>query len=257
VAQRLPGPLRLGRHTSGTRLADQGPLCALAARVFRAAPEKAKTALFARLAHAEAEVRFCCVLALGELSAEPALVQPLSDLLFDADATVRHAAMQVLKQFPPSSERQRLGESLRERLRKKDQREQPMAAQAIGGFRDAQAVTQLIEMVEDADEPLAASALSALINITAQNFRQNRRKWKTWYERNSKHSRVEWLLDGLESDDAEVRRGAADDLRLLSSGDFGYDSELPRREREKARKAWSAWWRDKGRAYMLEKSGAS
>ena len=57
---------------------------------------------------------------------------------------------------------------------------------------------------------------------------------------------VEWLLEGLGHAEPEVRMSASAELRSMSSESFGYHFDLPKREREEARRKWVDWWRTHG-----------
>jgi hypothetical protein len=91
----------------------------------------------------------------------------------------------------------------------------------------------------------------ALIHLTKQDFGQSTRKWRQWWDKNRRKSRVEWLLDGLAHKDTELRRSAAEDLRKATGEYFGYHHDLPRRERELARQRWLDWWNQTGRLRFL------
>jgi hypothetical protein len=121
------------------------------------------------------------------------------------------------------------------------------AIEALTELRDGGAVPALIgrlDGVARAAPGLAEAIQAALVVLTAQDFGRSRRRWLAWAGRNAERPRVEWLLEGLSHKSPEIRLAAAEDLRLLSGDSFGYLFDMPKREREAARRRWAAWWSD-------------
>lgn len=244
LVARLPGPLRLDRHTlrgATPPLAEHGPLLAVLARMGRAAREP----LIERLGDPSLEVRYYATLALGELKS-PDVVTPLGSRLYDPDAAVRRAAVEALAQFADSPQRRRLHEQLRGELPGPDGVRQRYAAEALGAFKDVESVPRLIELVKHSDFAVVGAARKSLVEITKQDFGNSRWRWRSWWERHRDEPRVEWMLDGLAHAEPEVRLSASDELRSLGRESFGYAFDLPKREREDARKRWVEWWREHG-----------
>lgn len=245
AVKHLPGPLRLDRHTlrgPTPPLAEHGPLLALLARLGRHALKP----LLLRAGDGSLEVRYYVTLALGALK-EPQVVPVLGQRLFDSDAGVRHVAMQSLARMSASSELRSLTESLRGELPGPERGRQRLAAEALGALRDVPSVPRLIELVKHADERIVQSARRALVDVTKQDFGTSRWRWRGWWERHRNEPRVEWMLEGLGHAEAEVRLSASEELRALSSEHFGYHFDLPKREREEARRKWVDWWRTHGK----------
>src|SRR5207253_4326793 len=124
-----------------------------------------------------------------------------------------------------------------------DEMRQRFAAEALGALRDVPAVPRLIELIKHSDAAVASGARKALIEITKQDVGTSRWRWRSWWERHRNEPRVEWMLEGLGHAEAEVRLSASEELRALSSEYFGYHFDLPKREREEARRKWVDWWR--------------
>jgi hypothetical protein len=118
---------------------------------------------------------------------------------------------------------------------------------ALGELRDAGAVPALIDLLDHHDPRVTSSAHRALLAITKQDFGRRQRRWRAWWERNRSRHRIEWMLAGLAHRTPEVRLSASEELRRLTQEYFGYHFDLPRREREEARKRWVAWWESAGR----------
>src|SRR5262249_2295164 len=119
-------------------------------------------------------------------------------------------------------------------------------AEALGALRDAPSVPRLIDLVKHAEAQVAAAAHAALVEITKQDFGNSRWRWRSWWERHRNEPRVEGMLEGLGPAEADVRMAASEELRLLTGQNFGYHFDLPKREREEARKKWVDWWRAHG-----------
>jgi hypothetical protein len=64
---------------------------------------------------------------------------------------------------------------------------------------------------------------------------------------------MEWLIDSLTHEVAEIRRAAGEELRSLSKEYFGYASDLPPRDRERAQQRYRDWWITEGRARFRRK----
>jgi hypothetical protein len=241
LVARLPGPLRLDRHTlrgAAPPIGEHGPLLAVLQRLGNTARE----ALLLRLGDSSLEVRYYATLALGELRVNE-VVAPLGTRLYDPDAGVRRGAVEALAQFGDSPELRALIEQLRGELPGPDGVRQRYAAEALGVMRDVTSVPRLIELVKHTDPAVVAAARKALVEVTKQDFGTSRWRWRSWWERHRDQPRVEWMLEGLAHAEAEVRLSAAEELRAMSQEEFGYAFDGPKREREESRKKWVDWVR--------------
>jgi len=241
LVARLPGPLRLDRHTlrgATPPLGEHGPLLGVLQRLGHTARE----ALLGRLGDPSLEVRYYATLALGELRTSD-VVAPLGARIYDPDAGVRRAAVEALSQFPDSGDLRSLVEQLRGELPGPDALRQRYAGEALGVMRDVTSVPRLIELVKHPDPSVVAAARRALVEVTKQDFGTSRWRWRSWWERHRDQPRVEWMLEGLAHAEAEVRLSAAEELRALSQKDVGYTFDGPKREREESRKKWIDWVR--------------
>ena len=64
------------------------------------------------------------------------------------------------------------------------------------------------------------------------------------------------MLEGLAHKAPEVRLSASEELKRLTSEYFGYHFDLPKREREEARRKWIAWWEQVGRKRFAQQTSA-
>jgi hypothetical protein len=245
VVARMPGPLKLARHTlrgPTPPLAEHGPLLGLISRLGK----NTLGPLLARLNDPNVDVRYYATLAVGELKA-PEAVEPLGQRLLDTDSQVRQVATLGLQRHGDAQQVKSLTETLRAELPGPDPLRQQYAAEALGALRDAESVPRLIELVKHSDAAVVLAARHALLEITKQDFGTSRWRWRSWWEKHRGEPRVEWMLEGLGHSEAEVRESASEELRALSPETFGYHFDLPKREREEARKKWIDWWRSEKR----------
>jgi hypothetical protein len=86
-----------------------------------------------------------------------------------------------------------------------------------------------------------------LIAITAQDFANVPRKWKTWIDKNKGRHRVEWLIEGLMHSEERVRATAGMELQKLTQVYYGFSASAAKRDRERAQKRYRDWWDSQGR----------
>jgi len=122
------------------------------------------------------------------------------------------------------------------------------AVEALRELRDARAVVLLVGLVKSEDAALGHAAQRALVEITKQDFGASRRRWTAWWQEHGHEQRTDWLFEGLSHRVADIRASAAEELRELGGEYFGYHFDLPKAEREAARRRWQAWWREREKA---------
>lgn len=174
----------------------------------------------------------------------PEAIPRLVQRLHDEEPRICMLAARTLFSYRELAEFNTVLEHLHGRLDATSLAARKHAAYLIGLFRDVSAVPLLIALFEKKDKAMFDSAEGALAEITKQRFGPNPKKWRSWWTRNQARSRIGWLVDGLGSKEAAMRRSAAEELRAVTGVDFGYDEDAPRKHREDARLRWVRWWND-------------
>lgn len=243
----FPGKIRVDRYeVSGRvlRAAQHGPVLDLVIRLGAAAADL----LSEKMGDPQRDTRFYATLCAAELrprSVLPALVERL----FDNDYGIRGVAIDALAGYP-TRELDRSLVRARQGLHSEEPDRVKAAADAVAALADIKAVPDLLDAVARHDKG-TEHALIALKSLTKQSFGNSHRKWRTWWGKNKRRNRIEWLIDGLNHKDENIRRSSAEDLRKLTGEYFGYHHDLSKKEREQARKRWQQWWNDAGRRRFL------
>ncbi len=247
VMARFPGPVTMDRQRIATmarppRASDCGPVLRLVAR-------ERKVALpfvLARLNDPSAEARGWATHLLCELAYLDA-VPPLLLRLRDVDASTRMSAalaLAVIGRTYPAEVRDAVL-SLAHAI---DAKDRTAAMHAMAELRLPALVPDLVRALADGDDAVVSAAHAALVQVTRQDFGTDARPWLKWWETHGAKHRVEWLIDALTHDVAEIRRWAGEELRTVTKEYFGYASDLPPRDRERARQRYRDWWLTEGKA---------
>ena len=249
LVRRFPGALRVDRFAVTGRplhAAQYGGLLELCVRLGDGATEL----LVDKLAAPQRDIRFYATVCLGELRPEAAIVA-LVERIFDHDYGVRAAALEALAGYPPGELAQPMARA-RRALHSTDVEVVASAAAAIVALGDTDAVGDLIGALERPDKG-HDHARRALVALTAQDFSSSERKWLRWWDGSRKQHRIEWLIAGLAHKDDAIRERSINDLRRLTGEYFGYQHDLPRKERELAAERWVAWWRESGQRRFVDR----
>jgi len=247
LQERFPGKLFVDRYALGgrpLRAERHGPLLGLVVKLGTASADL----LVARMSDPNRDVRYYATLCASELRPRSAL-RELVERLFDSDYGVRTAAIEALGGYP-IRELDGALEGARRALHSDESGRVQAAASALGELADVKAIPDLLDSLGRGGTT-AEAIRNALIVLTRQDHGTNARKWRSWWNKNRTHSRIEWLLEGLSHKSSALRKGAAEDLRRLTGEYFGYHHDLPKREREEARKKWLQWWNETGRRRFL------
>ncbi|MGB5813519.1 MAG: HEAT repeat domain-containing protein [Polyangiales bacterium] len=187
------------------------------------------------------EIRYYAILVAAELP-YPALIEPLATALFDDDQGVSRVALYALEAFQDVEGIDSVRDSLRALATspETDQRSRLLAMRALAVLRDERSVEVLIPMLSERSV-IGEAAWRILRMLTAQDFGTDGDAWHTWWERHNQQSRVEWLIDALDHEDAEIRSIVARDLAQHTGQDLGYDPDLPPEKRQAIRERYRLW----------------
>jgi len=174
-------------------------------------------------------------------------IAPLLLRLRDVDLSTRVSAAYALvaaaRPYPEEVRSAVLGFS-----QSADPIDRAAAMRVMGELREPSLVPDLVHTLADGDEAVVAAAHASLVMVTRQDFGLDARPWLRWWEVSSSRVRIEWLIDALTHEVSEIRRAAGEELRAASKEYFGYASDLPQRDRERAQQRYRDWWLTEGRA---------
>jgi len=242
VVRRFPGPLSFDRVTARgplPRAADCGPMLRLLVAERRIALPYVKPLFESH----DPDVRFYAVLLAREYQA-PDAVPHLARRVFDEDYGVRTLATDTMRLHKRFAEFDGAVRDLRawaadDRM-PRDTRLR--AVEALAGLLDVGSVRLFVAILESPQPDLREAALRGLTAVTCQNFGAAPRKWAAWLDKNGGRHRIEWLIDALVHAEAEIRLAASDELKRITKEYFGYYYNLPKRDRDRARKRYLEWW---------------
>ncbi|HEY8041916.1 MAG TPA: hypothetical protein VIF15_19065 [Polyangiaceae bacterium] len=246
IMARFPGPLtferaRIATAASPPRPSECGPILRLVARERKVALPFVLQAL----SDPDTETRGWATHVLCELPYIEA-IDPLLLRLRDVDPSTRvsaaHALAAVSRMFAEEVRGAVIGLA-----RTADVIDRAAAMRAMAELREPSMVPELVRALADGDETVVNEAHAALVQVTRQDFGGDARPWMRWWELNSSRHRLEWLIDALIHEVSEIRRAAGEELRALSKEYFGYASDLPPRDRERAQQRYRDWWVTEGR----------
>lgn len=248
AAQSLfPGALRVDRYELGGRAipADRhGPLLALLVQL--GAP--AVPLLIDKMRDNRRDIRYYATLCISELRPATA-VGALVERIFDSDYGIRDMAIEALARY--SGEELESGlVHVRQALSSQDPERIHAAAMALATLGDVRAIPDLLDAHGRGDRG-AEHARLALVQLVKQDFGTSTRKWRAWWAKHKRQNRVEWLIDGLAHNAEPIRRSAVEELRKLTGEHFGFQADMPKRDREQARQRWLDWWEEIGRTRFL------
>ncbi|MBN2694099.1 hypothetical protein JXR93_05510 [bacterium] len=103
---------------------------------------------------------------------------------------------------------------------------------AVRILRDELFVPILIDGLEiwKADKIVKKNIATILFEITKQDFDDSNKKWLKWWEENQYKTRKDWVLDGLQSKDRQVRISSYYDAKKIFSSLFNYTIDLQKKE---------------------------
>jgi hypothetical protein len=246
IMSRFPGPVTFPRDRIATtpnppRPSECGPILRLVARERRVA----LPFVLARLGAADTETRGWATHLLTELpyvEAVPRLVPRLRDADPSICVSAALALSAIARAIPEAAH-----DVLAELARAADPGERAAALFAMSKVRSAGFVPELVRALGDGDERVVTAAHEGLVQVTRQDFGTDARPWLKWWDANSSKHRIEWLIDALAHDVAEIRQSAGEELRAQTKEYFGYSGDLPPRDRDRVQQRYRDWWAMEGR----------
>jgi HEAT repeat protein len=250
LASSFPGPitaeLRRGVGNAPSRASECGPVLRTLARI----GVKAAPVLIVRTADADANVRAWATRLLGEMPNEDA-ARAIVRRFVDDEQEVRRAALAAGRLMQSSPEARSmiqigLAELLTDATRPEHQRH--ALIEAVADLRDGRSIPTVLRLLDDRSNDIVRSAHWALVVLARQDYGLSAAAWEEWWRQNSARHRIEWLIDALLHESAEIRRAAGDELKSATKEYFGYYDDLPVAERQKAQNRYREWWETKGKA---------
>jgi hypothetical protein len=107
-------------------------------------------------------------------------------------------------------------------------------------------VPRLIELCSSRDSGIEEAAGDALREIARQDFGSNGKRWASWWAEAQRHPRALWLIEALAHKDPDIRLSAFGELATATGLHFGYNTDLPPRERQLSVERWRDWWASEG-----------
>ena len=250
LAGSFPGPitaeLRRGVGNAPSRASECGPVLRTLARI----GVRAASVLVVRTADADPNVRAWATRLLGEMPNEDA-ARAVVRRFVDDEQEVRRAALAAGRLMQSNVEARSmiqvgLAELLADNSRAEEQRH--ALIEAIADLRDGRAIPTLLRLLEDRSKDIVRSAHWGLVVLARQDHGLSPAAWEEWWRYNASRHRIEWLIDALLHDSADIRRAAGDELKSTTKEYFGYYDDLPVAERQKAQNRYREWWEAKGKA---------
>lgn len=254
IMVRFPGPLAPGIERDSPSLpaaSSCGPLFALLVAI----GSDAVLQVAQRATSILSEDRFWAAHLLGEINCVES-AEVVGTLLFDDDGSVRRiarrSAAQLLECVPDASDvvLPMLEQAARGSAERPGKRF--TALETLGELAIASTFPALVTLLNDPVQEVSAAVHRALVQITCQDFGRDMRRWIDWFSANASRHRVEWIMDSLMHESAEMRRIAADALAPVVGRDLGYDPFESRDERASAHVRYLLWWEQEGRPQFAQ-----
>jgi hypothetical protein len=253
IMVRFPGPLAPGLDRESPALpaaSSCGPLFALLVAI----GSDAVLQVAERATSILSEDRFWAAHVLGEIICVES-AEVVGTLLFDEDVSVRQVARRAtahLLATVPDAEDAVL--PLLEQVAGSSDRPERrfIAIDTLGELASASTLPTLIDLLGDPAQDVADAVHRALVQITCQDFSRDARRWSEWFAANAVRHRVEWVMDALMHESAEMRRIAADALAPVVGRDLGFDPYESRDERASAHVRYLLWWEQEGRTNFAQ-----
>jgi hypothetical protein len=245
----FPGPIEAPSSRRGSASEAPASECGPVLRTLARIGQKSIPFLVVRTNDADPRVRSFATRLLGELpSLESALA--IARRFYDGDIEVRRSALaaaRLLSNAPDALEAlvAELGGMAEDRGKPTGVR--LMAMETLAELRQPQAVSHLVRVLTDNPVDVVQAARRALVVLARHDVGASPAAWAEWWRQNGSRHRVEWLIDALTDESAEVRRAAGEELKAQTREYFGYYDDLPPAERAHAQRKYREWWEARGK----------
>ncbi|MCU0674929.1 MAG: hypothetical protein MUE69_19330 [Myxococcota bacterium] len=174
------------------------------------------------------------------------LVGALAERLFDGDSGVRDVSLHALLAAGRSDALDAAGVRLRTfavdlgvplgtRI---------VSLRALGVLRRGEVVPDVIPLLEDREEQIRENAHRVLRLLTGTDLSGSLWRWRRWWKKHAGRPRAEWLLEGLDGSDAQLRLLCQKELARLVHHEEPLDPEASRAERKRIREVYARLVRD-------------
>lgn len=174
------------------------------------------------------------------------LVRALAERLFDGDSGVRDVSLHALLAVGRSDALDEAGVRLRSfavdlgaplgtRI---------VSLRALGVLRRGEVVPDVIPLLEDREEQIRENAHRVLRLLTGTDLSGSLWRWRRWWKKHAGRPRAEWLLEGLDGSDAQLRLLCQKELARLVHHEEPLDPEASRAERKRIREVYARLVRD-------------
>lgn len=245
LVRHFPGPVWFDRRMPHRRLPKASEASPLAAALTLLG-ERASTFVEELLAHASPDVRFHAALVATELG-RPELLAAVAQLVLDADAGVRRAAIAAVEALRASATYPHILEGLRRTASSTTVQQvwRVRSVEALAELGDALALDALVELLGDDDRTIARAAHDALRRLTCHDLGSMRMAWRRWAKSQGRRHRFDWLVDALADRRPELRRMALSELVRASGHSFGLTEDSPRASFVDAQAKYLRWWQSR------------
>lgn len=243
VIKKFPGPLTQ-EMARGRPASECGPVLRVLARM----GEQATPFVAARTGDSDPQVRAWATLLLAELP-HTSSVDAVCRRLLDENSEVARAAVRSAAELCKlPGMRESVAETLSNALNseKLSEEDRFTVLQAVVELKLEHAVPRLLRMLKSGPA-IAQPARWALRALTSQDLGEDMAAWENWWHANNGKARVEWLIDALAHDNADLRQSAFHELRELIRSDFGYRETLSLDQVREVQRRYLEWWKTTGK----------
>lgn len=192
--------------------------------------------------------RFWATMLFTDLLGDRAL-QALAVRATDSSGRIRRAGVAALKRAArdvPKAVVDTLARALTDASGREDARRALVFA--LGETGAALAVPPLVDALADPSDDVAETAHHALKFLTYQDFGRDARRWVSWARSSLGRHHVEWMMDGVLSESAEMRRRAVTEIFQATGLQVELPSDATREQIENLYDQLYQWWQSTGKS---------